>query len=535
MALINVDGVGDIGIIIDEPSHTLPPNAWSAGENVRFFEGKVEKISGESTVFGTPTVAPHYVLPWKTSAQDRWLYAGTDNIYYTFNSVHYNITRYTTTPGDDDYTAGVRPTWSGGNLHGVPILNHGNLTDYPQQWDNSLLRMKDLANWPVNTYCKIMRPFQNFLVAVNIRKGASDYPYTVKWSQPADPGTVPTSWDETDPTKLAGEQTISQSGGFLLDCKPLAGQNILYKSDAIWSMQLAGSQFVFSFNELSATVGLLAPNCVVEFYRQHFIVGNSDIVLFDGVTPRSVINKKLRTWFYSSLSPSWYDKTVVTINYPQREIWVCFVESGSTSTYLTRALIWNWDTDTWSTKALPEVAHLDYGRVVDSGVETFDGVSGSFQQDYGLFNSGTFGSPTELQILMARPYVTNQLLIHGGTTYTDRGANYRSYLERTGLAIAGQSMDGSLVIDPASVKLVRGIYPKITSVGDCVVQISVGVQDSLEGATRWEGPFDFNVGVDYKIDLLISGRFLAIRLEETAAVPWEFTGYTLDLDIISRN
>lgn len=533
MALINIDSVGDVGIILDAPAHTLPPTAWSAGENVRFFEGKVEKIRGQSAVFGTPTVAPHYCMPWKTSGEDRWIYAGTDNIYYTYNSVHYNITRYTTTPGDDDYDAGTRPVWTGGNLHGVPILNHDNEVDYPQQWDGANSRMKDLDNWPVNTYCKVMRTFQNFLVALNITKSANNYPYTVKWSHPADPGAVPTSWDETDATKLAGEQTISQSGGHLIDCVPLAGQNIIYKEDSIWAMRLAGSQFVFNFSELSSTIGALSLNCIKEFYRQHLIVGTSDIVLFDGVTPKSILNKRVRNWFFNSLHPSFYDKTVVTVHYPTREVWVCFVESGSTSTYLTKALIWNWDTNAWSVKDLPDISFLNYGRIIDSGVETFNGVSGTFNTDLGIYNSGTFGSPTELQTLMTKAYTTNELLI-ADNSYTDRGTNFHTYIERTGLAIAGKSMDGSLVIDPASVKFIRSVFLKISAPVECTIQVSIGMQENMDGSVTWDGPHDFTIGVDHRVDVAISGKYLCIRIEDENDVPWELSGYTIDLDIISK-
>lgn len=533
MALINIDKVGDVGIILDEPDHTLPPNAWSAGDNVRFFEGKVLKMNGQEAVFGTPTVAPHYLDSWKYSGEERWIYAGTAKIYYTYNSVHTDITRYTTTPGDDDYTTTSRPVWTGGNLHGIPILNHDNKTDYPQQWDTATSRMKDLDNWPVNTYCQVLRPFQNFLVALNITKSAVNYPYTVKWSHPADPGTVPTTWDEADPTKLAGEQTIAQSSGYLVDCAPLAGQNILYKTDSIWAMRLAGSQFVFNFAEISSTIGALSANCIKEFYRQHFIVGNSDIVLFDGVTPRSIVNKKVRNWFFNSLHPDHFDKTIVTINYAKREVWVCFVESGSTSTYLTRVLLWNWDTNTWSTKELPEISYVEYGRVIESSVETFDGSSGSFDTDFGIFNSGEFGSPTEIQLLMARPYGTNQLLL-GDNTYQDRGTNYTSYVERLGLAIAGQSIDGSLVIDPASVKFVRSVYMKLTAPSSVTVQISIGMQEVLGGAVTWDGPHDFVIGTDSRIDLALSGKFLCVRIEDTDEIPWELSGYALDLDVISE-
>ena len=60
------------------------------------------------------------------------------------------------------------------------------------------------------------------------------------------------------------------------------------------------------------------------------------------------------------------------------------------------------------------------------------------------------------------------------------------------------------------------------------------MQDSLDGAIDWDGPHDFIVGVDDRVDVTISGKFLCIRIEDTDSVPWELTGYTLDLNVISR-
>jgi len=60
------------------------------------------------------------------------------------------------------------------------------------------------------------------------------------------------------------------------------------------------------------------------------------------------------------------------------------------------------------------------------------------------------------------------------------------------------------------------------------------MQDVLGGAVTWDGPNDFIVGTDDKIDVAISGRFLCVRIEETGSIGWELSGYTLDLDVISR-
>lgn len=372
MPLVYIENVGRIGIITDVKSHELPPEAWSGGQNMRFANNVAEKMQGEATVFGTPTVPPHWLLPWqRTTGAFRWIYASTAKIYYTDGTTHFDITRVS-----GDYTAGSRPIWSGGILHGVPILNHDNITDKPQQWDGGAAKLKDLDTWPDDTYTQIIRVFRNFLVAFDVTKVATRFPYLVKWSHPADPGAVPVTWDETDATKLAGEQTIAQSGGFIVDAHPLNDLMVIYKEDAIWTMQFIGGVFVFSFKENSQTIGALAPRCVQSFYRRDFLVGTNDIIMFDGLTPQSVINKRMRNYFFKNISSDFLPYTFVVANHAEREMWVCYVEQGAT--FCNKALIWNYADQTWTIRDLPDVTHISLGPVTEVATDTFNASRGSY-------------------------------------------------------------------------------------------------------------------------------------------------------------
>jgi hypothetical protein len=412
------------------------------------------------------------------------------------------------------------------------VVNHRNLTDVPQQWDDALGRMKDLENWPASTYCKVMRTFKNFLIALDITKGSTRFPYMIKWSHPADPGTVPGSWDETDATKLAGENTLAQSNGGLVDCAPLGNQNVIYKKDAIWGMQFIGGVNVFRFYEISSSIGALAPRCIQPFYKKHLVVGQSDIVLLDGNLPQSIVNKRMRKWFFNNIHPDWIDYTVVALNPPKQEVWICFVETGSTSEYLTKALVWNWDLNTWAVKDLPDLTFLAYGNI-SQNLETFDGSVGvTFDNDVGTFD-GDGVTDAKQEILFSKAYIDSQLF-HGDTGYTDDGTAFLSYLERTGLAVVGQDRQGGLKVDPSVRKFLRSIYPKISAPSPVTILISAGSQETPDGPVTWEGPYEFNTGTDLKVDFRVNGPYLAVRFEETGSLPWEMTGYGLDIDVVSR-
>ena len=83
---------------------------------------------------------------------------------------------------------------------GIPILNDG--FDVPQAWIgaySTALKLVDLPNWPSGMRAEVLRNFGSYLVAFNITDplttsadGGHIFPHLVQWSNPAEPGTVPT-------------------------------------------------------------------------------------------------------------------------------------------------------------------------------------------------------------------------------------------------------------------------------------------------------------------------------------------------------
>ena len=79
MPILRVTDLASVGIVTDVDPTTLPPGAWTAGENVRFSDGGVEKFLGHKS-FATPSVAPYYLLPTTKATTLYWVYAGLDNV-----------------------------------------------------------------------------------------------------------------------------------------------------------------------------------------------------------------------------------------------------------------------------------------------------------------------------------------------------------------------------------------------------------------------------------------------------------------------
>jgi len=102
-------------------------------------------------------------------------------------------------------------------------------------------------------------------------------------------------------------------------------------------------------------------------------------------------------------------------------------------------------------------------------------------------------------------------------------------LTRTGLTILGQDRFGQWEIDPSIIKMVLGMWPVFRAAKGTVVQLWVGGQDSADEEITWEGPYDFQIGVDDFQDFTVSGRMIAVRFTSKGQLPWELLSYDLDI------
>lgn len=526
MAIVRIHEVGNTGINSDLIPQYLPHGVWSEGQNVRMQDSSVRKFLGHIEQMGAAQVAPYFLLPVVQGANIYWLYAGENKAYCIDGTSHSEITK-----SSSDYTATTFTQWNGGILNGVPIINNG--VDDPQQWTDPAPTnlLADLSNWPANTKAAVIRPFKSFLVALYITKSGTEYPYLIKWSHPADPGTVPSTWDETDVTKLAGEAVLSQTPGHLVDCLPLRDVNILYKEDSTWAMSYVGGNLVFRFYKIMDTVNALTQNCVTEFFGQHLVLTTDDVVLHDGQSPRSLLNRRMKKFLFSRLSSDNFYYSHVAHNPRDREIWICFPETGES--FCTLALVWNYQEDSIGVRDLPGTVHTAPGVVnPGTGTDTWDSDTDSWNSDTAAWGEETF-SDVKKELVTASPASGSEAIFTFDTTQQFDGSDLRAYVERSGIPIAGVDAKGEPVVDAESRKLLKEVWPRAEVFGGgAKIDVYVGSQDAEDQPISWTGPFEFYPESDRKVNCLISGRLLAVRFQTEDSTPWALHGYDLNIQKI---
>jgi len=528
MTMFNVDNAGAEGVVTDIQPYDLPPGAWTSSLNMRFRNGHAEKFTGESEVYAGASINPYWAMAWPTGTEFRWIYTSLAKAYYASGDTHTNITRQTAAV-DVDYTALPEHLWNGTVMGGVPVIN--NWIDHPQGWDASTDKFKDLVNWPAGYRTRIMRSYKQFLIAMQIFDGGTIFPYLVKWSTVADPGTLPTTWDIADPTQFAGETSLADTGGFIMDGVTLGDTFIIYKEDSVWGMRFVGGTYVFQFFEIFKEFGLLAQRCAKNFEGKHFIVTQGDVRVHNGQTSQSIINAKRRNELFATIDETYRDRVYVVPNYPKSEMWICFPNDSATNGIPNQAYVWNWRENTWGDRVLADIAHIAFG-IIDQSPSSpiIDTVSTYVDDDLSLIDGVRF-STTEVKLLACQPSTSKLLQLD--VTDQFEGVSFTSRLERTDLAIAGATNMKQPNVDYNLVKFVRSLYPKLEVAAGVTVNVYVGARQEVEGTLTWFGPFAFTPSDGQtKIDCRVSGKLIAVKFEVTANTSFKLSGYKLDLEII---
>lgn len=510
MAIQRVEVKNPTGVNTSVNPADLPLEVWSSVLNVSFKDGKSKKAQGYSSVFGTTPVDISYLVSNIDAGQLYWYECSNTKINRTEGTTHTDLTK-----ASGNYLATEELGWSGAVLNGVVVLN--NSIDKPQALRRTDSVFIDLPNWPANTTAGVIRSYKNYLIALGVTKAGTEYPSTVKWSSPADPGQVPFTWDEADPTNDAGEVTLAGSGDSIVDGRKLKDSFIIYKESSVHSMIYIGGVFVFQFRQLFDDIGIIGRDAVAEFDGKHFVVGRGDVYVHNGVQRQSVIDGKMKEYLFSTIREDASDRTFVVPDYQNTEMWICYCSSDRNDPAkkgCDRAVVWNWTENKWSIRELPMIRYATYGIVDPRASDNWDDAIGAWDTDSTIWGEKNY-NPSKLKVLMTSPEYDKVYMV-GNTSVYD-GATFKSVLERTDISLS----------DDRGIKEIISITPHVS--GDGVMKLYVGTSYIQNGPVLWRGPFNYSIGSQYKIDFKAAGRYLAVRFEVDSGANWSLNGYTFEM------
>ena len=539
-----VRNLGSVGVITDVNPYNLPLAGFTAANNVRFDEGKIKRSVVFRTVYdnledSTINSSADFqargclgVVP-SSGFDSIIMVSDTYGVYEYANGSISNVT------GSLTATSSVNTPFTMCVLADVAYINRPDTV--PVYRLPSGTNFATLPNWNSNWRAASLRPYGDFLLALNMTEGATSYPNRVRFSDLVTANSVPTTWSETDTTASAGFNDLVQMQTAIVDGAELGTNFIIYSATEVMLMEFTGGSFIFNFRKLFSDDGVINQNCIVEADGKHFVFGNTDIYVHDGNTKQSIADERVRQRVYSTLNIKNANRCFALQNKELSEIYFCYQSGDDLVGFIdtdrcNRAAVYNYKNNTWSFMDLPNVsagttANLDTVTTYADATANYNTIGGSY------FEQGdSFGRHT---IMMGDADADNNLdynkifaldLAEEGSSIAfgiDEQATKPPIFERVGIDLdeMKQSIDGY--------KVITRLLPQLSTFNtdNTNFTFQFGASDIPNQTPTYGTAVTFDTSVDYKIDSRAAGRYLSykVSLADSDYKDFSFSGFDIDV------
>lgn len=537
MAIIPIRGVGELGVISDQKPFDLPFNAFYTANNLRFDNGSVSRYSVFKKFDDTYSYSktPIGILEGGGNEGSGYLVTvfSDGTMEERNNGVTNDVTPVASLTTNEER---ITTTFLGGLTY---VNRPGDLPIYRAGPSNGAFTV--LTGWDTSDRCDALRAYKDFLIALNVTKGATAYPAMVKWSNAAQSGVPPADWDVTDPASLAGENVLNDCRDKLVDGLTLGDSFVIYGETQTFRMDYIGQPLIFRFQKLFDDIGLMARNCAVSVDGVHYVFGHNDIVVHDGFSKKSIAQGRVLETIFSELDYNNKDKCFVYHDRMKGEVGFAYPSGSQYAPWriedivgCNRAAVYNYRSDTWTFVDLPSAigwcmtsevslvtwADLNNWNQVDSTWGAYEGARPST-----LLIAGS-GNPS--LSIPGKPYFVDDL--EGGrlNVPADEEVQWEAFGEWL-----YKDLD-ELQIPLYGRKLIRRIVPQFhTSNDEAVVNLQFGQSDGVNTPISWQSPYPFSPWNDRKYDTRINGRYISMKFTFPVGTDVNFGGFDADLVQIS--
>jgi hypothetical protein len=512
----------------DVPPAEVPEKYWTFANNVGFRDGFAERVNGWESIYGDALDTPLHVRNSFFEGSNYWIYGTANGIFVTTaDGTHYDITPATDPPVDTTVN-----DWTSCELNGIPILNYRN--GPPVYWERDVgTACQPLPGWTgngtVGGACNVVRAFKNYIIALGFSQVG--LPDVVAWSDAAEPGAVPQFWRPFLSTD-AGSFALGGTPEAIVDGVTVRDQFLVLKSHSTHLMQYVGGNFIFGQREFLSSTGALSANCAVEARGSAVIFADGDVLITDGNTVDSLVDRRVRRKLAASLSQDNYKASYVCHNTNRNEVWICFPTAGAT--YANTALVFDLESGRERTTNQALTGGLSFRDIYNDGNGCPYAVQGNVSEVFSINTwdtQGYFWDTPEADVLWNATQVqaANDGLI-GIKTGTpglvlmdsrrDKGeGNLAVSLRRDSLDFGDASM----------VKLCNEIWPRFTGSPGDSINVRVGTQMFPDDEIEWLPYQAYVIGQDRKLDVLAQGRYLSFQFTSTGGDVWNLPGFDVNL------
>lgn len=537
-------GLGGTGIISDINPYDLPATALSSGVNVRFENGTISRSPVFRTVHTfSDSFYPRHVFsipPVSTGGYYMMVLPSAD---FGAIKAYSGATESDLTPAGIVGSSSIEP-FTNSFLGAVAYLNRQTHVPYYKRPSDTQFKPLTDFDWDAGWRCGSLRAYKDFLVALNVTKGATSYPTMVKWSDITGYGGPPADWDETSTTNSAGENILNEMKDRIIDGLTLRDSFILYGESEVWSMDYIGGSLIFRFRKLFDNTGIINQNCVVHIDGVHYVMDRNDIYMHDGATRKSIVHGANKDFIFQGLRTDLTKFAFVTHNPLLNEIYFCYpaddnlVGFHAPSSGCNRAYVYNYRRNTGSFVDLANVTGSCLGSIEAGDTWTtvedvsWEAMGGSWlgaEDDKGLLTLFAGRMDTTQGLSKNRLYGYD--LITGGRlpAPVETEALKDAYIERTGIDL--DEIGANLTL----YKALQAIYPQhLVSELPSKTSFGFGGSTIVGQAVTWTPYETYDPTTQNKLDIRQTGRYLAYRMRHSGPTDFALSGFDIKITLRGR-
>lgn len=557
-------------MVTDVNPYDLPPNAFSAAKNVVFQNNRISRGPVFKMLFSPMrTAQPYDTAPGNydsstgtydaasggpsTAARFVGSYADPINgetVFICDNDgtvrTYPNTNLAFATPGSGQVT-NDNP-WSHAMVAGHSILARQGMQPYIRNLSTDANYSLIGGDWVATDTASVVRPFLDFILMLNVNKASGNYPTMVKWCNPVQYGaaTSTITWDPANTNYVSGENVLGELKSPIRDGLVLGNAFIIYAQSQVFLMEYTGSQAVFNFRRLFPDGGILNTNCVVEADGRHFVFGENDVYVHDGIQKQSIADGRVRRRIYSVLDRSKQTSCFTVHDSVNSLIHFCYPSledeaSFKHTQFCNASATYNYKSDTWTFLDLPNIVGGAEANV-SLLQSTFDMVTGSYAAYNTAYVSFTNTTP-RFSIMLGIADPNNGLTdsrIYAvdlpSTGLVDLPAHPETlktaYVERVGIDLDEQTV-GALPL--RSYKTITCIIPQCDfDDSNGYFTVAVGAADLPSAGINYTSVQDYNPSTGYKLDMKVSGRYLGFKVSTNSISNFKFSGFDAEVKSLSR-
>ena len=491
------------GALLDIDSLEIADQYLSVANNVNTRKGFPSRIGGRRIAYpvsaGHAPNDPLHMRNLFLNTFNWWMLFGTNSIFGVEGGTPHDISKVA------QQTVAGTSEWVSALLNGIPVFTNGK--DPLMFWNgDGAVKAAAVTDWPVGTVCKAVATFRFHVFAMNISSGVGTFENKIMWSAAADPGALPSSWTPLISNE-AGSAILADTPGRCVCGVPLHTQLLVYKPTSCYAVEYVGQPplNIFTVKPTVRSTGALSPHTVIDLDTKHLVMGNDDIVLFDGQSVTSIAENRIKTFLANQIDETNAHNAFIIRDLAKREVWVCVPESGST--FATVAHVWDERRDTWVTRDLHQVRYGTTGFVSDTTVNTtWDADAGTWDVDATVWGGEDTSSTTSV--------VTSEL----NTMFIENTADPVSVTGR----IARYDM---IFDDDTMVKVTSRVWVEGSGPGLVGMQVRLGSRGSTDEDIEW-GVFVARQkgGVPYEV----TGRYISVEVQQTGVDAWTIDRITVE-------